>query len=234
MRIAVLGVHCDGGMAEYLSLPEANVEKAEGLTLDELAMVEFLAIGAHAVRRAALSPGDRVLVADAGPIGMGVMLFAALAGAAVTALDMRADRLAFCRDRLGVPHVVSIGPDDEAQLSELTGGEFFEAVFDATGNRAAMERGLAFVAHGGTYVLVSIVRDRIGFDDPEFHKRETSLLGSRNATREDFETVVAAFAAGRIPSGALRTHRAPLGGLPAHMPEWLRPEAGVVKAILEV
>jgi 2-desacetyl-2-hydroxyethyl bacteriochlorophyllide A dehydrogenase len=233
-NIQVLGVHCDGGMTEFLALPETNVFKAEGLSVDEAAMVEFLAIGAHAVRRGAPGPQDRVLVVGAGPIGMGVMIFAGLTGASVTALDMRADRLAFCRERLGVPHTVAIGPQDKDELAALTGGEFFDVVFDATGNLQAMERGLDFVAHGGTYVLVSIVRDRISFSDPEFHKRETSLLGSRNATPQDFETVMQAFRAGKVPSAALATHAAPLADLPSVLDGWLRPDAGVVKAILSV
>lgn len=232
--IQVLGVHCDGGMTEFLALPEGNVVKAEGLSFDELAMVEFLAIGAHAVRRGAPRAGDRVLVVGAGPIGMGVMIFAGLAGATVTALDMREDRLAFCRERLGVPHTVAIGPDDVQGLSALTGGEFFDVVFDATGNLKAMERGLDFVAQGGSYVLVSIVRDRISFSDPEFHKRETTLYGSRNATREDFDTVMQAFRAGKVPSAALATHAAPLADLPSVLDGWMRPDAGVVKAILTI
>jgi 2-desacetyl-2-hydroxyethyl bacteriochlorophyllide A dehydrogenase len=232
--IQVLGVHCDGGMTEFLALPETNVFKAGGLSLDEAAMVEFLAIGAHAVRRGAPGPKDRVLVVGAGPIGMGVMIFAGLTGASVTALDMRADRLAFCADRLGVPRTVAIGPQDTDELAALTDGEFFDVVFDATGNLQAMERGLDFVAHGGTYVLVSIVRDRIGFPDPEFHKRETTLLGSRNATPEDFDTVLKAFRAGKVPSAALATHAAPLADLPRVLDGWLRPDAGVVKAILHV
>jgi hypothetical protein len=232
--IQVLGVHCDGGMTEYLALPERNVFKAEGLSLDEAAMVEFLAIGAHAVRRGAPGPGDRVLVVGAGPIGMGVMIFAGLTGATVTALDMRADRLAFCREKLAVPHTVAIGPQDKDELAALTGGEFFDVVFDATGNLQAMERGLDFVAQGGSYVLVSIVRDRISFSDPEFHKRETTLLGSRNATPMDFATVMHAFRAGKVPSAALATHGAPLADLPTVLDGWIRPDAGVVKAILSL
>jgi 2-desacetyl-2-hydroxyethyl bacteriochlorophyllide A dehydrogenase len=233
-NIQVLGVHCDGGMAEFLALPEENVVKAEGLSFDELAMVEFLAIGAHAVRRGSPKHGDRVLVVGAGPIGMGVMIFAGLTGATVTALDLREDRLAVCRDKLGVSHTVTLGAGDTERFSALTGGEFFDVVFDATGNLSAMERGLDFVAHGGSYVLVSIVRDRISFSDPEFHKRETTLLGSRNATREDFDTVMKAFRAGNVPSEALATHSAPLAELPHVLDGWIRPDAGVVKAILSL
>jgi len=231
--LSVLGVHRDGGMTEYLCLPETAVIKADGLTLDQAAMVEFLAIGAHAVRRAAIAPSMRVLIVGAGPIGMAVAVFARLAGGAVTVLDGRADRLAFCADHLGVAATVALGPDVAETLSQLTGGEFFDVVFDATGNPKAIERGFSLVAHGGTYVLVSIVSSDIRFSDPEFHKRETTLLGSRNATRADFEQVMAAIRAGKVPD-ALVTHRMALSDVAQNFAGLLDPAAGVVKAMIEI
>jgi 2-desacetyl-2-hydroxyethyl bacteriochlorophyllide A dehydrogenase len=233
-RIAVLGVHIDGGMADYVCVPEGNLAAADGVSLDEAAMVEFLAIGAHAVRRAQIRAGDRVLVIGAGPIGLGCALFAKLAGGAVTALDRREDRLAFCRATLGLEHTVVAGADALARLSELTQGDLYDIVIDATGNAKSIEAGFDFVAHGGTYVLVSVVLDTISFPDPKFHAREMSLLGSRNATREDFETVFAAMRAGRIPTRELATHRAPLDESPARFPEWIRPESGAIKALIEI
>ena len=233
-NIRVLGVHCDGGMAEYLALPEQFVFPTEGISLDDAAMLEFLAIGAHAVRRGSVAAGQNVLVVGAGPIGMAVAVFARLKGGKVTVLDGRADRLAFCRDALAVEHTVALGEQDKANLAEVTGGEYFDVVFDATGNVSAMERGLEFVAHGGTYVLVSIVRDRIGFSDPEFHKRETSLLGSRNATADDFKEVLAAIKAGLVPTGLMNTHRSTLAQFVDVLPNWMDPASGVIKAIVEV
>lgn len=233
VNIQVLGVHCDGGMNEYLSLPSQFVFKADGISLDDAAMIEFLAIGVHAVRRAAVADGQKVLVVGAGPIGIAVALFARLHGAQVCVLDTREDRLRFCRETLQIHHTVQVGADDKQQLAELTGQEFFDAVFDATGNAKAMERGFEFVAHGGTYVFVSIVKDAISFSDPEFHKRETALLGSRNATVADFEEVLAAMRAGLVPTRALNTHRATLDELPAMIPQWLDPAAGVIKAVVE-
>ncbi|HEX6706213.1 MAG TPA: zinc-binding alcohol dehydrogenase family protein [Albitalea sp.] len=232
VNIQVLGVHCDGAFTEYLSVPEAFVHKVD-VSLDEAAMVEFLAIGAHAVRRGTVRAGERVLVVGTGPIGMAVLVFARLRGAAVTALDTRPDRVAFCLDHLGAHAGVTLGADDEAQLARLTDGEFFDIVFDATGNARAMERGFRFVAHGGRYVFVSIVRDNITFSDPEFHKRETTLIASRNATLEDFETVLAAMRAGHVPTAALNTHRLPLARVPAEFERLLDPAQHVVKAIVE-
>ena len=232
--LKVLGVHIDGGMCEYLALPETHLFKAEGITLDEAAMVEFLAIGAHAVARAKVSGGQRALVVGSGPIGVGVAIFAQLNGAEVTVIDGRADRLAFATNTLRVPHAVMLGADDVEQMKALTHGEFYHHVFDCTGSPKAMERGFGFVAHGGTYVLVSIVQGNITFSDPEFHKRETTLLSSRNATLTDFATVMKAMREGHVPTKAINTHRAQLWDVAARMPEWIRPEAGTVKALLEV
>jgi 2-desacetyl-2-hydroxyethyl bacteriochlorophyllide A dehydrogenase len=232
-RISVLGVHQDGGMAEYLAVPVANVIPAPNLSLDQAAMVEFLAIGAHGVRRAAVTAEDRVLVVGAGPIGMAALIFARARGAAVTVMDLRADRLAFSRTALDATATVIASQEAEAELAALTEGEFFDVVIDATGHLPSMKRGLSYVGHGGRYTLLSIVQDDIAFPDPEFHKRETTLLASRNALPEDFAEVIREIEAGAVPTAALATHRAPLADAPEVMPVWSTPQAGVIKAILE-
>ncbi len=233
VNIQVLGVHRDGAFTEYLNVPAPFVRKAEGVSLDQAAMVEFLAIGAHAVRRADVQSGQRVLVAGTGPIGMAVLLFAGLRGGQVTALDTRPERVAFCQQHLGAHAGVLIGPNDLEELRALTDGDLFDVVFDATGNPRAMERGFQFIAHGGKYVMVSVVRDNITFSDPEFHKREATLLGSRNATMEDFETVLNAMRAGQVPTAALNTHRMPLADVPTAFATLMDPTQGVVKALID-
>ena len=232
-NIGVLGVHRDGGMVEYLSVPQQFVLKAEGLSLDQAAMTEFLAIGAHAVRRGAVEKGQSVLVVGAGPIGMAVAIFAVINGGEVTMIDSRLDRLEFCKAHLGVSNIVQLGEGDKDRLSDITDGDFFDVVFDATGNPKAMERGFSFVGHGGAYVLVSIVSSDISFNDPEFHKRETSLLGSRNATPQDFERVLSALRAGQVPD-ALITHRMALSDVPQKFASLTDPAAGVIKGMVEV
>ena len=183
----------------------------------------------EAKRRALLT----FVVVGAGPIGLGVMLFSRLRGAMVTAIDGRADRLDFAREHIGVAATVPLGDGDEAALTRLTEGEYFDVVFDATGNPQAMERGFRFIAHGGRYVLVSIVQGDIRFSDPEFHKREATLLSSRNATTEDFETVMRAMREGLVPDAALATHRLTLADVPAGFSRLLDPAEGVIKAIVE-
>ena len=231
-NIQVLGVHRDGGLAEYLSVPEALVIDVAGLSLDDAAMVEFLSIGQHAARRADIQPGQKVLVSGAGAIGIGTAYFAKRAGAHVTISDLRAERLALCR-QLGLD-TVEPGAALEERAQALTDGENFDVVFDATGSKSAMETGFRYVAHGGKYVLISIVSADIQFSDPEFHKREMTLMGSRNATLDDFAAVIAELRSGRIPTESLRTHRSTLRELPHCISEWAKPETGVIKAIVAV
>jgi 2-desacetyl-2-hydroxyethyl bacteriochlorophyllide A dehydrogenase len=233
-RLKVLGVHRDGGASEYIAVPRRNVVAADGLSLDAAAMVEFLAIGAHGVRRSGAGPGSRALVTGAGPIGIAAAIFAKANGAEVTVIDVNPRRLAFCEERLGVDRVLEVGPDVGDRLAAATGSDYFDVVFDATGSPAAMQKGFSYVGHGGTYVLLSIVSADISFSDPEFHKRETSLLGSRNATRLDFETVLDAMRRGLVPVEALSTHHAELDEAPSAIPAWVRPEAGVIKGLIAI
>jgi len=233
-KLNVLGVHSDGGMADWLCVPDDNLVDAQGVGLDEAAMTEFLAIGAHAARRGEVAAGQRVVIVGAGPIGVACAIFAKGRGAEVTLLDRREDRLRFCAEAIGADHVVEAGEGARAALDAATGGDFFDCVFDCTGSAEAMNSGFSLVAHGGAYVLVSIVLGAISFADPEFHKRETTLLGSRNATREDFDVVLAMLRAGKIPTKALNTHRASLDDAPNMFAHWLRPSSGVVKALIEI
>ena len=234
MRIGVLGVHRDGGMCQRICLPEQNLIAAEGLSPDEAASVEFLAIGAHAVRRSQLKPGERALVVGAGPIGLGAALFAKIAGGDVTVLDRDAARLAFAAGASKADRTLLAEDDVAAVVLRETQGDGFDVVFDATGSRASMEAAFAYVAHGGRYVLVGLVKEAISFVDPEFHKREMTLLASRNATLEDFSTVISAIKAGRAPIAELITHRTTLDAVVADLPRWAQDKRGLIKAMVSV
>ena len=234
VNLEVLGVHRDGALADYVSVPARFVMRVDGLTLDEAAMIEFLAIGAHAVGRADVQADERVLVVGSGPIGLAAALFAKLRGGQVTVLDGRSDRLDFARQSICVAHAVLLSDETPARLSELTDGEYFDVVFDATGNSKAMEAGFRYVAHGGKYALISVVTSDITFSDPEFHKRETTLLACRNATQGDFDTVMAAMRAGQVPTAAFASHRTTLDEMTATLEKWIEPESHVIKALVEV
>ena len=234
MAIEVFGVHRDGGMCSELQVPAQNLYPAGELSLRDAATVEFLAIGAHAVRRSRPQAAQKALIVGIGPIGLGVAIFARIAGLDVSLLDTSAERLNFARDELGFSSTIVATDATARDVQDITNGNGFDIVFDATGNARSIESGFAHVAHGGSYVLVSVVRDAISFADPEFHKREMTLIGSRNATREDFDKVVAAILAGNVPLDKLITHRTRLENMPQDMARWAQDKRGLIKAIIDI
>ncbi|WP_391573213.1 zinc-binding alcohol dehydrogenase family protein [Cohnella sp.] len=234
VSMKVLGVHIDGGMRERIAVPISHLVRANDLTLDQAAVLEPLSIGAHAVRRSGLQAGETALVIGGGPIGLGVMAFARHAGARVVAMDVNEARLAFCRSWARVDETVNARGDALDELTRLTNGELPTVVFDATGNAASMAAAFGLTAHGGTLVYVGLVKTDIAFHDPLFHSRELTLMGSRNATREDFETVYEAVRSGSIDVERYITHRAPIGDMIESFSDWMDPASGVIKAMVEL
>jgi 2-desacetyl-2-hydroxyethyl bacteriochlorophyllide A dehydrogenase len=233
--LQVLGVHTDGGHRERIVVPAAKLHASKKLTLDQLALVETLGIGAHAVDRAQLEAGETVLVIGTGPIGLAVIQFAHAAGATVIAMDVNDTRLAFCRETLGVAHTVNATvPDVVAELQALTNGDLPTAVFDATGNPKSMMASFNYPAHGGRLVFVGLFQGDVTFNDPNFHKRELTLMGSRNARSADFPRIIALIESGRVDTTPWITHRAPFDAVPEQFPSWVKPETGVLKAIIEL
>ncbi|HEY9257561.1 zinc-binding alcohol dehydrogenase family protein [Chitinophaga sp.] len=233
-KIAVLGVHKDGGMVEYLLVPGRLLVHGEGLTPEQLALVEPLAVSAHGIRRANVQNGEFVLVMGAGPIGLAAMEFARIAGAQVIAIDMQEKRLQFAKTALGVPHVLHAGADIVAQVKEITGGDMPTVVVDATGNQKAINNGIHYLAHGGRYVLIGLQKDLLMFSHPEFHKRETTLMSSRNATRADFEQVIRCIKEGQVRPETYITHRIKFGDVKTVFGSLLDPEREVIKAIVDM
>jgi len=230
-KLSVIGVHSDGGMAERIVLPEANLYKADGLSLRDAAMVEFLAIGAHAVRRTGLHPGQRVLVVGGGPIGLGVAFFAAIAGADVTILDAAADK----RESAQGFGFAAFGLDEmEDAAFHAVRRTGFDAVFDATGSIRAMNASLFQVRNGGAYTLVGVITGDLVWPDAEVHRRELTIRASRNATIEDFDHVMNAIRQGRIPTDRLATHATTLDRVPQDLPRWAQAREGLIKAIITV
>jgi 2-desacetyl-2-hydroxyethyl bacteriochlorophyllide A dehydrogenase len=235
VNLQVSGVHIDGGMVEYLSVPSYSLVHGDGLSLDELALVEPLAIGAHGVRRAGVQPGEFVLVVGAGPIGLGVMEFARIAGGNVIALDINADRLTFCREKLKVPYTINaLDSDVMEQLRTITNGDMPTVVIDATGSLKAINNSFQYMAHGARYVLVGLQKGDISVSHPEFHKREATLMSSRNATRQDFEHVITSMKKGLVDPKTYITHRVAFEQVRDTFASWLDPANGVIKAMVEL
>lgn len=231
--IQVMGVHTDGGMAEYIQAPERLLLAADGLSLDELALIEPLAIGAHGVRRAGITKGESVLVIGAGPIGLGTMEFARIAGGKVIALDINTKRLTFCKEKLKVNHTINAITDDvTARLMDITGGEMPTVVIDATGSQKAINNAFQYMAHGARFVLVGLQKGDVSFSHPEFHKREATLMSSRNATREDFDHVISCIKNKHVNPANYITHRVKFSAAATQFASWLMPDTGVIKAII--
>ena len=233
--INVCGVHSDGGMREYLIVPSYSLVHGEGLSFDELALVEPLAIGAHGVRRAAITEGEYALVIGAGPIGLGTMEFARIAGANVIAMDINDDRLEFCKEKLAIDRTINPTKEDALEkLKEITHGDMPTIIIDATGNLGAINDGFKYISHGGRYVLIGLQKGDINFSHPEFHKRESTLMSSRNATRIDFERVIDCLKKGRINPSTYITHRVKFNVVKENFDSWLNPTTGVIKAMIEI
>ncbi len=232
VNMQVLGVHVDGGMRERFVLPADKLLLADGVSVDQLALVEMLCIGAHAVNRARIAPGEAALVIGAGPIGLATAQFAKLAEADVMVMEVNAERLAFCSDSLGIDKLVDARGDAIAQIESLLGGELPTVVFDCTGSARSMHSAFDFVAHGGALVLVGHIKGDITFSDPHFHSHEMTLLASRNATPADFAWVIDCMRRGRIDLAPWITHRATPESIAPVFPSWLDPATGVIKAML--
>jgi 2-desacetyl-2-hydroxyethyl bacteriochlorophyllide A dehydrogenase len=232
--IKVFGVHIDGGMSAYVSVPSYALVKSGGLSLDQLALVEPLAIGAHAVSRAQVVPGEKILVVGAGPIGIGLVLFAQLAGAEVVLMDTNNERLQFCRNHFAVSHTINpLQQDAIDMLKEFTTGDMPSVVIDATGSQRAINNAFAYMAHGGKYILVGLQLGEISFSHPEFHKREATLMSSRNATKADFSHVMDAIASGRIDPLPMITHRLSFNEVVDSFSTLSDPSNKVVKAMID-
>jgi 2-desacetyl-2-hydroxyethyl bacteriochlorophyllide A dehydrogenase len=232
--LKVLGVHTDGGMREYIHVPVNKLHRSDTLTIDQLALVETLVIGAHAVRRAQPEPGEWLLVIGAGPIGLTVIEAAKASGAEIIVMDVNADRLNFAQQQLGVEHAVNAADQPLAQIRDLTGGDMPTQVYDATGNLHSMNRSFDYLAAGGKLVFVGLVKDEITFSDPEFHRREMTVMSSRNGTADDFKWVIQQVESGAIDTRPWITHRASFETMAGQFPSWLDPASGVIKAMLEV
>lgn len=234
-NLKVSGVHTDGGMTEYLRVPSYSLVHSNGLGYDELALIEPLSIGAHGVRRAQINDGEYVLVIGAGPIGLGCMEFARIQGGKVIAMDVNEQRLKFCKTNLGVDSVINARSSDIfEQLQEITNGDMPSVIIDATGNLAAINNAFRYLAHGGRYVLVGLQKGDISFSHPEFHKREATLMSSRNATRSDFEYVMDCMRKGLVKPSTYITHRTTFDQVKNQFESWLDPANATIKAMVEV
>jgi hypothetical protein len=230
--LKVLGVHVDGGLAEYLKVPVNKLHKSDFLSYEQLALVETLGIGSHAVQRATITENDIVLVIGAGPIGLSVIQFVKIIGAKIVVMDFSKQRLDFANEAIGIDEIIMAKDDFSAEdLRKILKGNMPTAVFDATGNAASMMKAFSYVAFGGKLVYVGLFQGEVTFFDPDFHRREITLLASRNALPTDFKDIIVKMESGQINTKAWLTHEAAFGDLPTVFETWLDPKSAVIKAM---
>ena len=235
-KLQVLGVHTDGGLRPRFVVPGRKLHKSDQLALDQLALVETLAIGCHAVNRCSPQRDEHVLVIGAGPIGLSVIEFAKLVGSTLTVLDLNERRLALCRGTMGVHHTVLSQGDlteDIKQVQAIT-GDLPTVVIDATGSQKAMNNSFHFGGHTGRVVFVGIGTFDVSFPDPLLHARELTLYASRNALPADFERIIRLIEDGKIDTRPWITHRCGFDSLTEYFPAYSKPETGVIKAMVEL
>ena len=234
--LEVIGVHKDGGMCERFILPTRKLHSSEKLSMDQLALVETLGIGCHCVDRAAPGEGEKVLVIGAGPIGLSVVEFLKVAKAEITVMDMNETRLAFCQSPMGVDHTVLFKNDgtEEDRLREINGGELPTTVVDATGSHISMSNAVQFCEFTGQVVYVGITTDELKFRHIAIHRPEITIKASRNAVPCDFKRIIKLIEEGVIDTDPWLSHQASYDDFIGEFPTWLKPETGVIKAVLHM
>jgi threonine dehydrogenase-like Zn-dependent dehydrogenase len=232
--LQVMGVHVDGGMRPLLRVPARKLHASAKLDYDQLALVETLGIGAHAVERAAPTKDDFILVIGAGPIGLSVIQFALVSGATLAVMDVSEQRLEFCRSQLGVKHTLRAGAGAVDELKRIGGGDLPTCVIDATGNPQSMAGCFDLPAPGGRIVFVGLFQGDVTFNDPNFHRRELTVMGSRNALPGTFREVIRLVESGRVDTRPWITHRFQLAETPAVFPRDIAGNPSVLKAMIEV
>lgn len=235
-NLKVIGVMMDGGLCESFLVRADKLHPSGTLTYDQLALVETLAIGCHANDRGAPEGGDHTLIIGMGPIGLATLEFARLTDATVTVMDVNVSRLDFVRATYGIENTVLLdGSGSELdQMKDITQGDMYQVITDATGNKHSMGGALRYIAPTGKLVFVGITTEEVAFHHPVLHRPEASILASRNALPTDFTRIIKLIEEGTINTDPWITHRTNFDGVLNDFDSFTKPETGVIKAIIEV
>lgn len=230
-NLKVLGVHIDGGHAPQMTVPADKLHHATKLSPEQIALVEPLVIGAHGVERAALKAGEPVVIIGMGPIGLAAAISARAAGANLVCVDMQADRLNFACETMQLGKAI---PADGSLAENLQRhfGQLPSVVIDATGSPASMRGTFQLAEHGGRIVFLGLFIGELAFDDPNFHRRELTLMASRAGLTGTFREVIRLMEAKQIDVLPLITHRFYFGETAERLPQIHR-ETGLVKAMID-
>lgn len=234
--LKVIGVMTDGGLCESFLVRADKLHRSEKLNFDQLALVETLAIGCHANDRGNPTGGDHALIIGLGPIGLSTLQFARLTDATISVMDISPNRLEFVQRNYDIQNTILFQDDGSVadRMKQITGGDMYQVVTDATGNKQSMSRALQYVAPTGKLVYVGITTEEISFRHPALHKPEASIVASRNALPPDFSRIISLIENGTINTNSWITHRTSFDGVLNDFESYTRPETGVIKAIINV
>ena len=208
-RNETMGVHRDGAFQELITMPLERLHRARGVDPRDLAIVEPFSIGYHAVLRADVAEGERVLVLGAGAIGLLTMIAARTRGAEVWIADVVASRLEVATT-LGAAGTVDLAQETvDSAVQAATGGDGFDVVFEATGLPISFLNAIEAAAFGARLVLIGNGTREVTLNQSALIKKELDVLGSRNS-RGVFETLIDLLERGVVDVSPLRTKIVPL------------------------
>lgn len=190
MRNETMGAQRDGAFCEYIVMPVEHVFDGKGLSPLTLALVEPFCISYHAMQKAAIKKGERVLIIGGGPIGLLGLLAARLMGADVTVADFVEQKLQKALD-IGASHVISLKAGDiTKQVKELTNGDGFDVCVEAAGVPDAFLNAIDSAAFHGRVIVVGVSSRKADLTYSYLQKKELTVSGSRNALGRDFINLI--------------------------------------------
>jgi 2-desacetyl-2-hydroxyethyl bacteriochlorophyllide A dehydrogenase len=211
-RRTLVGIHVDGGLAEYLAVPaDTLVALPDAVSFEVGAIItDAVATPYHALQdRAVLRAGESVAVVGVGGLGQHAVQLARLMGAStIVAVDVRPAAL----DRAlaaGATHAVDgAAPDVPARVRAAAGGAGVDVAAEFVGLARTVETAVACTRPGGRVVVAGIAAEPFVLPTPSaFVRDEIALLGSYGFTKASIEQLVDLAAAGRLDLEASVTHR---------------------------
>ena len=229
-----LGVQRDGLLSELGVVPANKLLRGEGLTRRELALVEPLTVGAHAVRRGLVNEGEYVAVFGCGAIGLGAIAAASQRGASVIAIDLDDDKLARA-SACGATFLINSATSSlSTEVASLTDGRGPAVVIEAVGRPETFLAAVDLVSFAGRVVYVGYSKLPVEYETKWFVMKELDIRGSRNASRDDFDWVIGMLQAGVVPTERIVTHTTKLQDAAQALASWAADPGRVTKIHVEV
>jgi threonine dehydrogenase-like Zn-dependent dehydrogenase len=226
-----LGVQREGALMDFLSVPVEKIYAAP-LPLEELALVEPLTVGCHAVARGLVTAKDTVAIYGCGGVGLGAVAAAAFRDARVVAIDIDDKKLAIAKGCGARELINSTREDVHARLQEITVGHGPDVIVEAIGRPDTYRAAVEEVCFAGRVVYIGYAKENVSFETRLFVQKELDIRGSRNALPEDFREVIRMFEQKRFPTAEAISATVPLDEAPAILRAWSENPAAYTKIMI--